>query len=153
MENDHTAHNGKSIQPILHCTTNTSVSTARDGQCSYDMTDDQRKLTYLRDNVEQLQTKAESLQQLLLTVQNSSEAEAAEIFRRIRQPGTNVQFVAEQVQAGQSLYGVGRRDPTRKWYQDIVRYRHLTYSQAHFHSNKSIRQTQSRSTRLSNMIN
>lgn len=72
------------------------------------MTDDQRKLTYLRDNVEQLQEKSNSLQGLLSTVQQASEAEAAEIFRRIRQPGTDVQLVAEEIQAGQLLYGVAR---------------------------------------------
>jgi len=79
------------------------------------MTDDQRKLTYLRDRVEQLSNKSEALTSLLNTVQTSSEAEAAEIFRRIRQPGTDIQYVAEQIQAGQQLFGIGRRPSGREY--------------------------------------
>jgi len=78
------------------------------------MTDDQRKLTFLRDNVEKLQGTAASLQQLLSTVQNASEAEAAEIFRRLRQPGVEPEHVAEQIAAGQLLFDVGRRESERK---------------------------------------
>lgn len=70
------------------------------------MTDDQRKLTYLRDNVEQLQEKSSSLESLLHTVQSATEPEAAEIFRRVRRGG-DLQTLAEQVQAGQLLSGVG----------------------------------------------
>lgn len=72
------------------------------------MTDEQRKLTYLRDNVEQLQEKSNTLESLLLTVQSSSEEEAVEIFRRLRR-GTDVRLVAEQVQAGRVLSGVHGR--------------------------------------------
>ena len=90
------------------------TSTAREGACHYDMTDDQRKLTFLRDNVEKLQGTAASLQQLLSTVQHASEAEAAEIFRRLRQPGVEPELVAEQIAAGQLLFDVGRRESERK---------------------------------------
>ena len=76
------------------------------------MSDDQRKLTYLRDNVEQLTARTQSLQSLLYTVQNASDGEAAEIFRRLRS-GQDIHVVAEQVQAGQLLFGVGGRDPER----------------------------------------
>jgi len=72
------------------------------------MTDEQRKLTYLRDNVEQLQEKTNTLEGLLQTVQTSSEEEAVEIFRRLRS-GTDVRVVAEQVQAGRVLSGVRRQ--------------------------------------------
>lgn len=78
------------------------------------MSDDQRKLTYLRDNVEQLQNKTQSLSSLLYTVQNASDGEAAEIFRRLR-TGTDIHVVAEQVQAGQLLFGVGGRESERKY--------------------------------------
>ena len=77
------------------------------------MTDEQRKLTYLRDNVEQLQERSNSLQSLLHTVHTASDEEAAEVFRRLRS-GTDVQVVAEEVQAGQLLSGVGSRDLDRK---------------------------------------
>lgn len=70
------------------------------------MTDDQRKLTYLRDNVEQLQDKVNSLEGLLNTVQTANEEEALEILRRIRL-GSDVQVVAEQIHAGRLLSGVG----------------------------------------------
>lgn len=69
------------------------------------MTDEQRKLTYLRDNVEQLQEKSNTLESLLQTVQTSSEEEAIEIFRRLR-TGVDVRVVADQVQAGRVLSGV-----------------------------------------------
>jgi len=62
-----------------------------------------------------LNSKSEALTSLLVTVQSSSEAEAAEIFRRIRQPGTDIQYVAEQIQAGQQLFGIGRRPSGRKY--------------------------------------
>lgn len=78
------------------------------------MSDDQRKLTYLRDNVEQLQNKTQSLSSLLYTVQNASDGEAAEIFRRLR-TGTDIHVVAEQVQAGQLLFGVGGREAEREF--------------------------------------
>lgn len=71
------------------------------------MTDDQRKLTYLRDNVEQLQEKSSALESLLHTIQNANEDEASEVFRRLRS-GTDVQMVADQVQAGRLLSGVRR---------------------------------------------
>jgi len=71
------------------------------------MTDDQRKLTYLRDNVEQLQEKSSALESLLHTIQHASEDEASEVFRRLRS-GTDVQMVADQVQAGRLLSGVRR---------------------------------------------
>ena len=70
------------------------------------MTDEQRKLTYLRENVEQLQEKSSSLESLFHNIQSSNEQEAAEIFRRIR-VGGDVQTLAEQVQAGRLLSGVG----------------------------------------------
>ena len=87
-----------------------SQCAARDGQCNYDMTDDQRKLTFLRENVEQLTQKSDILEALLSTVQNANEEEAAEVFRRLRS-GTSVQLVAEQVQAGRVLSGVGMKEP------------------------------------------
>ena len=74
------------------------------------MTDDQRKLTYLRDNVEQLQEKSSTLENLLNILQSASEAEAAEVFRRLR-AGNDLQVVAEQVQAGRLLSGVGLGGP------------------------------------------
>lgn len=85
---------------------------ARDGQCSYDMTDDQRKLTYLRDNVEQLQEKSSSLETLFHTVQTANDEEAAEVFRRLRS-GLDINAVAEQVNYGRLLSGV--RKPSVSW--------------------------------------
>lgn len=70
------------------------------------MTDDQRKLTYLRDSVDQLQTDKSLLEQLLSTIQTASNEEAAEIFRRLRSGG-ELQPVAEEIQAGKLLSNVG----------------------------------------------
>ena len=70
------------------------------------MTDDQRKLTYLRDSVEQLQVDKSLLEQLLSTIQQASNEEAAEVFRRLRSGG-DLQGTAEEIQAGKLLSGVG----------------------------------------------
>ena len=70
------------------------------------MTDDQRKLTYLRDSVEQLQTDKSLLEQLLNTIQTASNEESAEVYRRLRSGG-DLQLVAEEIQAGRLLSGVG----------------------------------------------
>lgn len=77
------------------------------------MTDDQRKLTYLRDSVEQLQTDKSLLEQLLSTIQTASNEEAAEIFRRLR-AGGELQPVAEEIQAGKLLSGVGGAKASRQ---------------------------------------
>ena len=70
------------------------------------MTDDQRRLTHLRDNVEQLQEKSSSLEGLLAALQNANDQEAIEIYRRIRHGG-DLHTLAAQVQAGRLLSGVG----------------------------------------------
>lgn len=70
------------------------------------MTDDQRKLTHLRENVEQLQDKSNSLEGLLHTIQGSNEEEASEVYKRLRS-GQNLQSIAEHVQASHVLSGVG----------------------------------------------
>ncbi|KAL9092482.1 MAG: hypothetical protein Q9159_000829 [Coniocarpon cinnabarinum] len=85
---------------------------SRNGPCSYDMTDDQRKLTYLRDSVEQLQTDKTLLEQLFQTVQVASQEEAIEVFRRLRSGG-DLHQVAEEIQAGTLLSGVGGGTPAR----------------------------------------
>lgn len=69
------------------------------------MTDDQRKLTHLRENVEHLQEKTDSLESLLHTVQTASEEEATEVYRRLRS-GQSLRVVADQVQASHLLSGV-----------------------------------------------
>lgn len=70
------------------------------------MTDDQRKLTHLRENVEHLQDKSNSLEGLLHTIQHTNEEEASEVFRRLRS-GQDVQDIADHVQASHVLSGVG----------------------------------------------
>lgn len=83
-----------------------SQCTTRDGPCVYDMTDDQRRLTHLRDNVEQLQEKSSSLEALLAALQAANDHEAMEIYRRIRHGG-DLHTLAAQVQAGRLLSGMG----------------------------------------------
>lgn len=76
------------------------------------MTDDQRKLTFLRGEVEQLEEKTGVLEGLLSTIQTASNEEAAEVFRRIRFGG-DLHAVANDVNAGRLLSGVGGAAPVR----------------------------------------
>ncbi|OCL04980.1 hypothetical protein AOQ84DRAFT_299807 [Glonium stellatum] len=57
---------------------------ARDGSCLYDMTDEQRRLTFLRDNVEHLEEEKGALENLAYTLQNGTEEQVAEILNRLR---------------------------------------------------------------------
>ncbi|KAK5201702.1 hypothetical protein LTR16_001762 [Cryomyces antarcticus] len=77
------------------------------------MTDEQRRLTFLRDNVEHLEEEKNTLESLLYTVQTASEEDAAEIFRRLRSGG-DVTAVAQQVLAGRLLSEV-RGESTSSW--------------------------------------
>lgn len=73
--------------------------TARDGTCAYDMTDEQRKLTYLRDHSEQLQRKLNALEALLHALQNGPDEEAHELFRRLKD-GESPYLLADYAQSG-----------------------------------------------------
>ncbi|KAF2435240.1 hypothetical protein EJ08DRAFT_581095 [Tothia fuscella] len=75
---------------------------ARDGRCFYDMNEEQRRLTYLRENVEQLSDQKSSLESLIQNLRVGTEEEAMEILRRLR-GGTDPQSLAEHVQAGRYL--------------------------------------------------
>ena len=76
------------------------------------MTDQERRLTYLRDNVEHLAEEKAVLESLIATLQSSSETDAAEIMRRLR-AGTDVQTLAQQVHAVQLLAGVRSESAAR----------------------------------------
>ena len=76
------------------------------------MTDDQRKLTFLRGEVESLEEKTGVLEGLLSTIQAASNEEAAEVFRRLRFGG-DLHEVANDVNAGRLLSGVGGVAPGR----------------------------------------
>lgn len=81
---------------------------ARDGtQCHYDMNEEQRRLTYLRENVEQLHEEKNSLENLIHNLRVSSEEEAVEILRRLRH-GTDPQTLSQSIQVGRTLAGVSR---------------------------------------------
>lgn len=62
------------------------------------MTDDQRRLTFLRDNVEHLEVEKSALESLLYMVQTSSEDVAADIFRRLR-TGADINTLTLQIHA------------------------------------------------------
>lgn len=81
---------------------------SREGQCHYDMSEDQRRLTFLRENVEHLAEEKNALEALLWNLGNSSEEESAEILRRLRS-GTDPYQLTQHIQAGRSLAQV-RRD-------------------------------------------
>lgn len=73
------------------------------------MTDDQRKLTYLREHSEKLEAQQTALEALINALQTSDEEDAQHILRRIR-GGENVSTVADQVQAGKVLFEASRQD-------------------------------------------
>jgi hypothetical protein len=75
---------------------------ARDGQCHYDMSEEQRRLTYLRENVEHLAGEKSTLESLIWNLRVGSEDEAIEILRRLRS-GTDPHILSQHVQAGRSL--------------------------------------------------
>jgi Fungal Zn(2)-Cys(6) binuclear cluster domain len=81
---------------------------SREGQCHYDMSEEQRRLTYLRENVEHLAEEKNTLEALIWNLRSSSEEEAAEILRRLR-TGTDPHTLTQHIQAGRSLAQV-RRD-------------------------------------------
>ncbi|QDS72658.1 hypothetical protein FKW77_002666 [Venturia effusa] len=75
---------------------------ARDGQCHYDMSEEQRRLTYLRENVEQLAEEKQILESLIHNLRIGTEEDSIEILRRLR-GGTDLHTLAQHVQAGRSL--------------------------------------------------
>ncbi|KIW03216.1 uncharacterized protein PV09_05440 [Verruconis gallopava] len=76
---------------------------ARDGaQCHYDMNEEQRRLTYLRENVEQLHEEKSALESLIHNLRISPEDEAIAILRRLRQ-GTDPHTLVQHIQVGRTL--------------------------------------------------
>ena len=71
------------------------------------MNEEQRRLTYLRENVEQLHEEKTSLEALIHNLRTSSEEEAIEILRRVRS-GTDPQVLSQNIQAGRTLAQVSR---------------------------------------------
>lgn len=68
----------------------------------YDMTDEQRRLTYLRDNVETLAEGKSALESLLWTLQTASEEQVTEIVQRLRS-GEDFHAIAQQVHGSRRL--------------------------------------------------
>ncbi|RDI87158.1 hypothetical protein Vi05172_g2827 [Venturia inaequalis] len=75
---------------------------ARDGHCHYDMSEEQRRLTYLRENVEHLAEEKQTLESLIWNLRIGTEEDSIEILRRLR-GGTDPHTLAQHVQAGRSL--------------------------------------------------
>jgi len=69
------------------------------------MSEDQRRLTFVRDNVERLAEEKHNLESLLTALQLGSEEDSQEILRRLRS-GTDSNQLAQQVHAGQALADV-----------------------------------------------
>lgn len=69
------------------------------------MTDEQRRLTFLRDNVEHLAEEKGTLESLIWTLQTASDEDAGEVMRRLR-TGADVYSLAQQVHAGRLLADV-----------------------------------------------
>jgi hypothetical protein len=74
------------------------------------MNEEQRRLTYLRENVEHLVEEKTTLESLIYNLQIGTEEESFEILRRLR-CGTDTQSLAQHVQASRSLSQV-KRDST-----------------------------------------
>jgi hypothetical protein len=70
------------------------------------MNEEQRRLTYLCENVEQLNEEKSSLESLH-NLRISKEEEAIEILRRLRD-GTDAQTLSQSIQAGRTLAQVSR---------------------------------------------
>jgi hypothetical protein len=66
------------------------------------MSEDQRRLTFLRENVDTLAEEKNALESILWNLKNSSEDESSEILRRIR-AGVDPQSLVQQIQASRSL--------------------------------------------------
>jgi len=75
------------------------------------MSEEQRRLTYLRENVEHLAEEKSTLESLIWNLRNSTDTEAAEILRRLRS-GTDPLTLNQHIQAGRSLAQVRRDIPT-----------------------------------------
>lgn len=65
----------------------------------YDMTDDQRRLTFLRDNVESLAEEKALMDNLISALQSSPDHEADQILRRLRSPGADASLIAREIQS------------------------------------------------------
>jgi hypothetical protein len=74
----------------------------RDSPCQYDMNEEQRRLTFLRENVETLAEEKNFLEAFLWHLKTSNEDESSEILRRLR-AGADPQSLLQQVQASRSL--------------------------------------------------
>jgi hypothetical protein len=66
------------------------------------MTEEQRRLTYLRENVESLAEEKSTLESLIWNLRIGTEDESIEILRRLR-GGTDPHTLSQHVQAGRSL--------------------------------------------------
>lgn len=66
------------------------------------MTDEQRSLTFLRDNLELLEHEKSELESLLLTLQRASEDDVSEVMRILR-TGNDLHTIARHGHAGRFL--------------------------------------------------
>jgi hypothetical protein len=66
------------------------------------MNEEQRRLTFLRENVESLSGEKSALEQVIWNLKNSTEEEALEILRRIRD-GADPHSLVQQIQASRLL--------------------------------------------------
>ena len=60
------------------------------------MVDEQRRLTFLRENVEQLEEEKTSLERVLLVLQKADENSAFEILRRLR-AGSDIYEIVKEI--------------------------------------------------------
>lgn len=68
------------------------------------MTDEQRRLTFLRENVEQLEEEKTSLERVLFFLQKVDENSAFETLRRLR-AGSDVYEIAKEIDLRSISYG------------------------------------------------
>jgi transcription factor-like protein/Zn(2)-Cys(6) binuclear cluster domain-containing protein len=83
----------------------------RDSPCQYDMNEEQRRLTFLRENVESLAEEKNTLEAFLWHLRGSNENESLEILRRLRS-GSDPQTLVQQIQASRSLTQVKGETPS-----------------------------------------
>jgi hypothetical protein len=74
------------------------------------MTDEQRRLTFLRDNVEQLAEEKSALESLIWSIQTGSQENALDIRGRLR-AGEELAALAHETQAARTA-AEGKPEPT-----------------------------------------
>ncbi|KAF2757070.1 hypothetical protein EJ05DRAFT_501611 [Pseudovirgaria hyperparasitica] len=72
------------------------------GPCLYDMDDNQRKLTFLRESLESVTEEKNVLESLIVTLQSAPEEQLSHTLRRLRSPGGDANAIARETHAART---------------------------------------------------